>query len=62
VYQRQLNKEIDIPAIEKQIIPGFNIAELQKAKQPVHRFKNPIITLLLSKEDMKNRSGINILP
>ena len=35
----KLNKEIDIPAIEKQIIPGFNIIELQKANQPIHRIQ-----------------------
>ncbi|HKB44273.1 MAG TPA: hypothetical protein VKC90_07780 [Chitinophagaceae bacterium] len=35
----KLNKEIDIAAIEKQIIPGFSIAELQKAKQPIHKIQ-----------------------
>jgi hypothetical protein len=37
----KLNKEIDIPAIEKQIIPGFSIAELQKARQPIHKIHEP---------------------
>src|SRR5437773_3374017 len=35
----KLNKEIDIPEIEKQIIPGFNIIELQKARQPIHKIQ-----------------------
>jgi hypothetical protein len=33
----KLNKEIDVPAIEKQIIPGFSITELQKARQPINK-------------------------
>jgi len=32
----RLNKDINIPAIEKQVIPGFSIIELQKARQPIH--------------------------
>jgi hypothetical protein len=36
----KLNKEIDIASIEKQIIPGFSATELQKAKQPIHKFSN----------------------
>jgi hypothetical protein len=35
----KLNKEIDIPTIEKQIIPGFSIVELQKARQPIHKIQ-----------------------
>ena len=35
----KLNKEIDIPEIEKQIIPGFSINELQKARQPIHKIQ-----------------------
>jgi hypothetical protein len=35
----KLNKEIDISAIEKQIIPGFSINELQKARQPIHKIQ-----------------------
>jgi hypothetical protein len=35
----KLNKETDIAAIEKQIIPGFSIAELQKARQPIHKIQ-----------------------
>jgi DNA-directed RNA polymerase specialized sigma24 family protein len=31
----KLNSNRDIPSIEKQIIPGFNAIELQKARQPV---------------------------
>lgn len=32
----RLNKDLDIPGIEKQVIPGFSIIELQKARQPIH--------------------------
>ena len=47
----KLNKNKDIPAIEEQIIPGFNAIELQKAKQPV---KN------IHKEESNNQSpGVN---
>ncbi len=35
----KLNKDIDINAIEKQNIPGFSIAELQKARQPVQKIQ-----------------------
>ncbi len=35
----KLNKEIEINAIEKQIIPGFSISELQKARQPVQKIQ-----------------------
>ncbi|MEI9910702.1 MAG: hypothetical protein WDO71_14115 [Bacteroidota bacterium] len=31
----KLNKDADISVIEDGVIPGFNVAELQKAKQPV---------------------------
>ena len=33
----KLRTSTNIPAIEKQIIPGFRAAELQKAKQPVNK-------------------------
>lgn len=33
----KLKTSTNIPGIEKQIIPGFNALELQKAKQPVHK-------------------------
>ena len=33
----KLKTSTNIPAIEKQIIPGFSIIELQKAKQPVNK-------------------------
>jgi hypothetical protein len=36
----KLNKEIDISAIEEQIIPGFSVLELQKARQPIHTISN----------------------
>jgi len=32
----KLKTSTNIPAIEKQIIPGFSIAELKKARQPVN--------------------------
>jgi len=32
----KLNKAIDVEAIEKEIIPGFSVAELNKAKIPIH--------------------------
>jgi hypothetical protein len=32
----KLKTSANIPAIEKQIIPGFSIRELQKARQPVN--------------------------
>ena len=35
----KLNKEIDVATIEKEIIPSFSIAELQKAKQPIHNIQ-----------------------
>lgn len=35
----KLSKEIDVATIEKEIIPGFNILELKKAKQPVQYLK-----------------------
>jgi DNA-directed RNA polymerase specialized sigma24 family protein len=35
----KLNKDADIPAIERQIIPGFSITELQKARQPIHKIQ-----------------------
>jgi len=35
-----LKTSTNIPSIEKQIIPGFNAFELQKAKQPVHKSRN----------------------
>jgi DNA-directed RNA polymerase specialized sigma24 family protein len=38
----KLNSNRDIPAIEKQIIPGFAAVELQKAKQPVKSIYNQV--------------------
>ena len=38
----KLNKEIDIPAIESQVIPGFSVIELQKARQPIKNNFNEI--------------------
>ena len=35
----KLNKEIDVPAIEEGIIPGFSVTELIKAKLPIHHTK-----------------------
>jgi len=36
----KLKTSTNIPAIEKQIIPGFSITALQKAKQPVNNTSN----------------------
>jgi DNA-directed RNA polymerase specialized sigma24 family protein len=33
----KLKTSSNIPAIEKQILPGFSVSELQKAKQPVNK-------------------------
>ena len=33
----KLKTSTNIPSIEKQVIPGFSIRELQKAKEPVHK-------------------------
>jgi hypothetical protein len=41
----KLNGEKDVPAIEKQIIPGFNVLQLKKARQFV-------------KPDLRDRSNI----
>jgi hypothetical protein len=38
----KLNKEIDVAAIEKQVIPGFSVIELQKARQPIHKISNEV--------------------
>src|SRR5258706_5389222 len=32
----KLKTSINIPVIKNQVIPGFSVSELQKAKQPVH--------------------------
>ena len=45
----KLNTNKDIPAIEEQIIPGFNAIELQKAKEPVRN---------IYKEESSNQSPV----
>lgn len=35
----KLNKEINIQVIEEQVIPGFSIIELNKARLPIHLIK-----------------------
>jgi DNA-directed RNA polymerase specialized sigma24 family protein len=50
----KLKTSTNIPAIEKQIISGFSIAELQKAKQPVNNTSKQKSRYYFSAEKKRN--------
>jgi len=50
----KLKISTNIPAIEKQIIPGFSVTELQKAKQPVNINSNQKSRYYFSAEKKRN--------
>jgi DNA-directed RNA polymerase specialized sigma24 family protein len=50
----KLKTSSNIPAIEKQIIPGFSVTELQKAKQPVNKKNNQKSRYYFSAEKNRN--------